>query len=299
MIRPTRRPRALPAPAGALWALFLASLAVPAAQASDLRHHRDLTEAALREMGWRDETAIALVAQYSLATDLGRIPAYTRAALQFGLPTEVDRVADLHALAATAPFNPDGTRGFHFAGLYRFSDIETRWQELEAWSEIAAREIGRTPSLEVRERMRCALLGLVSHAVQDFYCHSNWVGLLDPIAGGGLDPTVLPTWEELVGETSSWRPTHDGFSSASALARLRESDLRRSEADDEGGLQTGRPRTQRWEAEPIPWGHRHKGGREMLAVHSLSLRATMCWLERVEGWIAESSGRSPVELAGR
>ena len=83
-------------------ATLLPSLGVaPAAQASDLRHHREVTEAALRQMGWQDGDAIALVAEYSLATDLGRIPRSTCVALRIHLPEEVDRVAELCALAET------------------------------------------------------------------------------------------------------------------------------------------------------------------------------------------------------
>jgi hypothetical protein len=280
-------------------AALLAAGLVSSAAASDLRHHRAMTESALRELGWTDEAEISRVAQYSLAVDIGRIPEYTQAVLRVGLPAEVAVADELCALAETAPFSPRGTRGFHFAGLYRFSDIERRWRETEAWADWVAREIAACPSAETRDEARLLLLGLVAHAVQDFYCHSNWVGLLDDFTAGDSDAEEFPIWEELIANEGGWVSRNPAFDAPWALTRLRASDVTRSSSESEGGLQTGRPRTEPVLDAPVPWGHRHAGGQEMEVVHALGVRATALWVARLEKRMGEPKPAGAGSLARR
>lgn len=278
----TRRNASIPALAGVLTAALWASLPAAPAFASDLRHHREMTERALRDLGWQDEAAIARLAQLALAADIGRIPGYTRAVMQLGLPSEVADAAELSALAETAPFSPVGTRGFHFAGLYRFSDVETRWRATEEWASWVADEIGAMPESETREHAWLLLLGLAAHAVQDFYCHSNWVGLLDEFTPSHLEASEFPTWEELMQDDGDWLAQRPAFDAAAALERLHRSNFVRSACDTEGGLQTGKPRTEPALEAPVPWGHRHAGGAEGDVVRALAVRATRHWVARLD-----------------
>jgi hypothetical protein len=262
-----------------------------------MRNHRIMTDQALRELGWTDEAAIAFTADFSQATDLGRIPDYTVHALQFGLPRNTAQVPAVQSLAETASFNDSGTSGFHFNSLYSFTEIAVRWEELNTWSLGVARKLGSLPP-EERDRMRPVLFGLVAHAVQDFYCHSNWIGILERhVATSGTD-VQLPLWEELVGEDDSWRAAHAEFPALAALRTMMLSDTMRSQSEDEGGLQTGKPRVVDMGPD-APWGHRHKGGREMEIVHDLGVRATALWIARLDATIQAASASSGPVLAER
>jgi hypothetical protein len=120
--------------------------------------------------------------------------------------------------------------------------------------------------------MGLCLVGLVTHAVQDFYCHSNWVELLDAYTPGDLDPEELPLWAELVHDAGGWREHHPEFDAEAALARLRESDHVCAESDEVGGLQTGRVRGETVTTTCDPWMHRPKVGRTQDALHALADR---------------------------
>lgn len=277
--------------------LFAALSGAGPAIASDMRNHRIMTDQALRSLGWTDEAAIALTADYSQATDLGRIPGRTVQALQFGIPNPASQVPPVQSLAETASFNEKGTSGFHFNHLYSFGEIAVRWEELDAWSLGVAERLGGLPP-EERNRLRPVLFGLVAHAVQDFYCHSNWVGILTRHLPAGQDPTVLPLWEELVGEDDAWRAGHPQFPSLSALKTMMISDVVTSRDEHAGGLQTGKPRVADM-GPHAPWGHRHKGGREMEVVHDLGTRATARWIARLDAAIESTSESAPQTLATR
>jgi hypothetical protein len=117
--------------------------------------------------------------------------------------------------------------------------------------------------------------------VQDFYAHSNWVGILDSFAGGGMDPEALPTWEELTDDRGHWRERHPGFPVEEALYRLRLSDVVVREDEHLGGLQTGSTRYDHFIG-CSPWSHRHARGPEQTAVFALARRASRDWVERIE-----------------
>ena len=66
---------------------LVASVSTPCAgYASSIFHHQEMTEQVLTDLGWTDEEAIREVAEASMATDLGRLPAYSRAATNLLLP---------------------------------------------------------------------------------------------------------------------------------------------------------------------------------------------------------------------
>lgn len=277
--------------------LFAAIAAASSASASDMRNHRIMTDQALRELGWTDEAAIAFTADFSQATDLGRIPDYTVHALQFGMPNYTSQVPPVQSLAETATFSAKGTSGFHFNNLYAFTDIAVRWEELDAWSVVVARRLGGLPA-EERNRLRPVLFGLVAHAVQDFYCHSNWIGILMRHLPASQAGAKLPLWEELVGEDDAWREARPEFPALAALQTMMISDAYCSQDEDEGGLQTGKPRVVDMGPD-APWGHRHKGGREMEIVHDLGVRATALWIARLDATIQAASASSGPVLAER
>lgn len=278
-------------------ALAFSLVAVSPGAASDMRNHRIMTEQALRDLGWTDEAAIAITADYSQATDLGRIPGRTVKALQFGIPRPASQVPSVQSLAETASFNEDGTSGFHFNNLYTFSDIALHWQELDAWARAVAERIG-TCAPEEQDRLRPVLFGLVAHAVQDFYCHSNWVGILTRHLATSEPAPALPLWEELIGEDDTWRASHPDFPALPALRTMMLSDVMCSADEDEGGLQTGKPRVVDL-GSFAPWGHRHKGGHEMEVVQALGVRATAVWIAGLDAAIQAASEATPPLVAER
>jgi hypothetical protein len=256
----------------------LGALSTPA-PASSIVHHHALCETALGEMGWPDPD-ILTVARSNVATDIGRLPEHSRAAIRILLPKTGREVPMVRALAATAPWSPNGSSGFHFNSLYSFTDIASRWRELESWVDDTV-ELLRGERGEERRGEYLSFVGMVTHMVQDFYSHANWIGLLNEFTPGEMNPEEFPLWEELVDNEDGWRERNPAFPWRAALHRLRLSNAVVREADHLGGLQTG---SVRWE-EFIgmrPWGHRHKGGREREVVHALAIRATHLWVRRIE-----------------
>ena len=108
-------------------ALLLGSLllAIPGgAEAAAIHHHDDITTAALQELGWSDENAIAIVSHCNMATDFARLPGYSRATLDFVMPATGTYVPLVRELGETASFSPRATVGHHFNSLYTYDDID-------------------------------------------------------------------------------------------------------------------------------------------------------------------------------
>jgi hypothetical protein len=264
-------------------------LAIPgAAQASAIHHHEDITQAALEELGWTDKDAIAIVCHCNVATDFARLPGYSRAALDFVMPATGTYVPLVRGLAQTAAFSPTASKGFHFNSLYSYSDIVTRWEELGAWTEVAVDAISGLDE-RARTRMSLCLLGVVTHAVQDFYSHSNWVGILDEYTACDLEADEFPLWEELIEGEGDWGTRNPLFPTDQVLEHFQRSNSEVSTEEGDGGLQTGSVRGEEFTG-AVPWAHRHKRGDMQDVVHELAKRATMIWVERIEAHLGEPRG---------
>lgn len=268
-------------PAILLVASILSSI-TPSVEGSEIAVHREMTIDVLRGMGWSSWEAIDLATRFNESTDFGRLSDVPRTAVHIAAPSFGQHFPLLRDLAETAPFSPEGSVGFHFNSLYTFDDIDRRWDEFGTWVDTVADWMNTQPAEGQNPVMGLCLVGLVSHAVQDFYCHSNWVEILDEFTPGDLDPDELPLWAELVHDADGWRERHPEFDSEAALQRLRESDHVCSETDEVGGLQTGRVRGEEITTTCDPWMHRHKVGRTQDTLHELAERETIIWVERIE-----------------
>jgi hypothetical protein len=264
-------------------------LAMPgAAQASAIHHHEIITRAALEELGWSDGSAIAIVCHCNVATDFARLPGYSRAALDFVMPATGTYVPMVRGLAETAEFSPRASVGFHFNSLYSYDDIATRWADLEEWTESAALAIARMDE-QSRTRMSLVLLGIVTHAVQDFYSHANWVWIIDGYTPGEMEADEFPLWEELVGNFDDWSSKNPQFPAAEVMAHFELSNEGLSVDEHCGGLQTGSVRGETFTGD-TPWSHRHSNGDEQKVVHELAGRATKIWVERIETMLGDAEG---------
>lgn len=263
------------------------------ALAHDVFVHRALTEDALAEMGWTDTEAIDRVATYNVGTDIGRLPGHSRAALRFIFPGAAGETAEIRRLTATAAFNPATTVGFHFNSLYSFESISTRWSDLDEWVFMQCEYIAANPADQARYYQ---VLGITLHAVQDFYAHANWIGLLDHYTADSLDPAEFPLWEELIENEAGWRDTHPAFPCDEAINRLKASNAFMSGQETLGGLQTGRIRGEAVDGDITPWLHRHERGEARGVAHHLARRATRLWVERMDRNIAEARSRVQANL---
>ena len=263
------------------------------ALAHDVFVHRTLTEEALAEMGWTDPEAIDRVATYNVGTDIGRLPGHSRAALQFVFPGAAGETPEIRRLTATAPFNPETTVGFHFNSLYSFESIFTRWNELDEWVFMQCEYIAANPADQARYYQ---VLGITLHAVQDFYAHANWVGLLDRYTVDSLDPAEFPVWEELIENDAGWREAHPALPYDEAINRLKASNAFMSGEETLGGLQTGRIRGEDVDGDITPWIHRHERGEARGVAHDLARRATRLWVERIDRNIAGARSRLQADL---
>ncbi len=267
-----------------LLAVATAAFLGPAtAAASSIYDHRVITRRALLDAGWTREGDIDRVVTCNMATDFGRVNPVARTLSRIAFPGSGFQIDGVRALGRTAPFSTGGgTRGFHFNSLYTYAAIESRWRELAAWADHVCDSLARAGLTSDEERAgRLRLIGMASHAVQDFYAHSNWVRLLGPFTSGAMKAEEFPLWDELTGNDGAWRARHPAFPSSRAVEQLRESDRARSGSDDKGGLQTGRVRGEKV-AGVAPWKHRHPGGAEKAVVHDLARRATILWVRRIE-----------------
>jgi hypothetical protein len=266
-------------------AVGLAASAAPSStQAASIGDHQRITREALRAAGWTDEELIEQIVRCNLATDMARLHAPYREPLAFLFPKTGKFVEPTLDLAAKAQFNSHGTDGFHFNNLYSFNAIDEQWQGLTKWMESTASTIvaSRSPGSTLFDDPRVLVLyGMTTHAVQDFYSHTNWVELLSP-ALAGRDADAFPVWEELMDEDSAWLRLHPDFPREQVLARLQLSNQFTSKNDREGGLQSGKARgAPPWYGDP-PWEHRHAEGATHEIIDVLSRRATTLWIRRID-----------------
>lgn len=262
--------------AGILCSLILTLTAVSPVAALDIGHHRELTRRALTQAGWTNPEAIDRVAHGTVATDICRLPTGSRSMLRLVLPAACGFIDPINDLAETAPFSERSSRGFHFNSLYSLDEIEGQWQDLDAWTVEVCGTINRTPDPEAADELYASLLSLVLHAVQDFYAHSNWVGLVREFLPPGSSSDTYPLWEELMGRAPGLAPD---FPAPEVRNRLAASNAFISADETLGGLQTGRIRGEVIEGNP--WTHRHKRGAEEGIVHELAVRESLLWLERI------------------
>ncbi|HET9888336.1 MAG TPA: hypothetical protein VFR10_12590 [bacterium] len=266
----------------AFW--IAANAAISTALAAGVRDHQRITREAFHDAGWTDDELIEQIVRCNVATDMARLHAPYREPLALLFPRTGKYVDPILQLGATARFNSHGTDGFHFNNLYSFAAIEKQCNDLSAWVETTADSICRSSvgfAVLTADPRVLALYGMTTHAVQDFYSHTNWVELLSPFLAG-KSPGAFPVWEEIMDENSAWLRLHPDFPREQVLARMKLSDQFTSKNAREGGLQSGKARgAPEWDGDP-PWEHRHAEGAVHEVIEVLSRRASTLWIRRIE-----------------
>jgi hypothetical protein len=269
-----------------LWTILVLS----PAHAASTRDHQHITREAFHDVGWTDDELIEQIVRCNLATDMARLRTVYCRTLCFFYPKTGRFVDPVLGLASTARFNSHGTDGFHFNNLYSFDVIERHWSGLAEWVEANARSISESPgafSTPTEDPRVLALYGMTTHAVQDFYSHSNWVEMLSPFLAGEA-PDGFPVWEDLMDENSVWLRLHPDFDRNGALARMQLSNEFTSQDPRTGGLQTGKGRgAPPWDGDP-PWEHRHAEGGIDEVIDVLSRRECALWIRRIQGLLDKS-----------
>jgi hypothetical protein len=141
--------------------------------------------------------------------------------------------------------NLSETQGFHFDNLFHYRQIDERWSNITKWVKDNGKNYKTSESI----KEWFALMGIIIHAVQDFYCHSNWV-LIHANHCRSFNADAIPTWEEF--NNTEWRNSHSNYDTRSSellLQKMKLSDTIISNDEfnvDEkgsviisGGLQTG------------------------------------------------------------
>src|SRR6266705_1334729 len=254
---------------------------VPVARAWFPTTHWTMTDSLLKHLGWKRQAAIDKVVDCNIATDL------IASDFSFFFPHASGEKDSVQALANTFPPNTKGTNGFHFDDLFSYDDIKKRMQDMDSWMNQQIALLVAAGWGEGQDEKFLRILGMILHAIQDFYCHSNWVNQLNPYtAGKNFNPDDFPTWDELTADLGGWKESHPGFPAKGALERLEMSNGNPSEKEKDGkgnpqgGLQTGA-----WDKPKIkdpknpkkdikPWHHRHPGGKEGAAAIALGARAS-------------------------
>jgi hypothetical protein len=249
----------------------LGEIAAPEAEFGLYTHWFDLTEPALQEdLGWLDPTCVGLVVDGNLATDLEWLTeewyGFWFKATWSNASAQIEAVAMMKTIAQQCGFRME----FHFDDLFTFAEIATEWRRLE---QVMVRTLASLDRAEWNRQTRdrtLAVLGVVHHAVQDFYCHSNWCHVFWQRVGSAT--RGVPTWEEYVAD-----PLAFGFAS-----QILESSTPTMISPDRrcGGLQTGR-----WAREGAggsqPWTHVHVDDEEAIAIQ-VARRASVHWTRQFE-----------------
>jgi hypothetical protein len=286
------------------FAVFGLSLASGQAAAWSPWTHWDQTTATLAGLGWQNQEAIDVVTDCNIATD-GAWSSLVREAFP-----QSENYVDLVLLYAdTFPPNQAMTDGFHFDDLFTYDAIAARWAALEAWRQdlVASTILVDRCESGMPVGFLCAM-GMVLHAVQDFYCHSNWIALTNRFTmDASFAANELPTWEQF--SDAAWLSDHPGFDPANGATSLAYSNVYTSTDDQRGGLQTGA-----WDVDtfalnkfkiPVePWGHRHPGGDEGHAGVWVGVHASWEWVDRMMMQAAEicrnaKGGPNPIEVLVR
>lgn len=282
-------------------------------------HSGALTERVMYELGWKNEQAKIIVVSSNLYTDIldkGLFASrnYFNPGANFTAGIVYYKYSDTYAsqiinlmcnytiyvncIIENSPFNKDYagdltgsvslTKGFHFDNLFTYSQICERWKELDDWVkeegrrswESLAQCIEKSDKREIRElQFWLCLIGMVTHAVQDFYCHSNWITLTNYYGTKSrtFDPDSLPIWEEI--SDSKWLSNHANFDVMKVMRKFKQSNMEVSSEEFKergmkhtlsGGLQTGNCNSYLFycgcfdvpkNSGIYPWDHRHPGSR--------------------------------------
>ncbi len=172
------------------------------------------------------------------------------------------------------------TKGFHFDNLFTFAEIKERWKLINSWVV----DMGKAFKKDKGIKKWFVLIGLILHAIQDFYCHSNWV-LIAAFEGNNkiIDGKSLPTWEEMFEPDTVWFKNNGKFQKIKFEMRLKDETIPREFefiGNELSGLQTGNCKNVFIDSENCdvctcqnfnlitqngnlaPWGHRHPGKRD-------------------------------------
>lgn len=147
-------------------------------------HVYDLTIPALKKMNWRNERAMYKVGRSNKYTDIYDQEEYIRGVYCGIYPSTCSESDILETIVNSASFNcypypidleppKKYTRGFHFDNLFSYELIQNRWDSLKNWVKFQSQLILKNNNFTTNYWL--IFMGVVLHAVQDFYCHSNWV----------------------------------------------------------------------------------------------------------------------------
>lgn len=244
-----------------------------------MNEHWTLSDAALEGIGW-SRSDLAPVVDANLATDLDWVVAHwwgrPYALLWPRSAARVDAVRACKASMAdaliAAGITEPAQREPHFDDLFTYDDIRRSYLTFTAWATEAMRGIRRG------SREFADLLGLVHHAVQDFYCHTNWVEICQR---SGV--AAIPTWEQVEAQPQQFAALRAEFA-RSNTETTEEPSSSRVNPRTRGGLQSGA-----WTLETFrgrrPWRHRHPA--EGDAAHDpamkVAIAATQEWTKRLGG----------------
>lgn len=282
------------------------------------QHWRILIEV-FHRMGWKNMRAMNKVVDACLATDLPYV-SFTIFGITIDCSWLFPRARPLTpavvALANTFPDNTDKTNGFHFDDLFSSTEIKTRMTRIEQWMYERIQAEVDAGWGEDQEEEFLILIGLISHAIEDFYCHSNYAGYLRYFTSD-WDPNNYPTWDELYTDLGGWEEAHLGFPAPAARFIIALEDSV-PQADENTGLRTGAydktgpiPNPLHPGETVTPWGHRHPLEDSPMGrvAWELSIRATRQWIEKalnrlppacradMDSYLAatDSTGNGPVE----
>lgn len=252
--------------------------------------HWDITLAALDSMGWKNRAAMNKVVDANIATDVPSMVVdlfFFELDVSWLFPAARSVYPDVQELADTFPENTDGTNGFHFDDLFTYTEVETRMELLEQWMFARIDSMEAAGWGEDQEVQFLLMIGLIFHAIQDFYCHSNYIQHLKEFVEGD-NPDDFPTWDDLHTDPDDWWLDHPDFDPGGAKDKLKKSDSDLSSEETEGGLQTGawegkdepQPDPGDPDTETTPWEHRHPDGEEKDISLELGRRASMQWLKK-------------------
>lgn len=167
--------------------------------------------------------------------------------------------------------NKSDSKGFHFDNMFSYDNVVSRWDSVNSFVSRMASQFEKSTDSDI-EPWFC-LIGLISHAVEDFYCHSNWTVICGYYGTQthSFDTDSIPTWEEF--SDPDWLSSHRNFDTSVVLTKFRESNYFSSPVefykyDDSvfinGGLQTGNWKNHTFppNSNNLPWEHRHPGARD-------------------------------------
>lgn len=261
---------------------------------------------------WQNDSAVELVFCANLATDLATIKedwglvsdaiAYFYTARDFSRIYNHSRslVAPVQRLTKSSKFKHGGGGGdylygafcFHFDDLFTFNEITNRWQEFEIWAREETKKTQKSMDYWQNQGGRedfLIILGIVSHAVQDFYCHSSYAKQLRKMYPT-YAATALPIWDELMHEELGQEVVNrDQIITAFMGSNRTVTSEKEYTKNEIAGLQTGdwgfnkKLYDSEQKESQYPWKHRDD---TQPMVMEFAARATNLWREKMIGWLA-------------